>query len=232
MHALAFVLGIVTGSVLVAGLVYAQVLDLPARWNPWAPLAVADEPNVLTRYKLARVDRDAALCLGVLEGARMRFTPVPDRQTGTGCGFANAVRVEATTAELSAAFPLSCRSAVALAMWEAHGLQPAALRHFGKRVARIEHFGSYACRNVYGRDADRRSQHATADALDVAAFVLEGGHRVRVRTDWDGDERDAAFLRDAHEQACRFFDAVLGPGYNAAHRDHFHLDRGSYRVCR
>jgi hypothetical protein len=25
---------------------------------------------------------------------------------------------------------------------------------------------------------------------------------------------------------------VLGPEYNAAHRDHFHLDRGSFRFCR
>jgi len=32
--------------------------------------------------------------------------------------------------------------------------------------------------------------------------------------------------------ACRFFDVVLGPDYNDAHRDHFHLDMGAYRACR
>jgi hypothetical protein len=32
--------------------------------------------------------------------------------------------------------------------------------------------------------------------------------------------------------ACLFFDGVLSPDYNAAHRDHLHLDRGRYRYCR
>jgi hypothetical protein len=39
-------------------------------------------------------------------------------------------------------------------------------------------------------------------------------------------------VRDLHQGACGFFDAVLGPDYNAAHRDHLHLDRGAYRACR
>ena len=73
---------------------------------------------------------------------------------------------------------------------------------------------------------------AEADALDVAGFVLSDGRRVRVLSGWRGDARDAAFLRDVHAGACRVFDAVLGPDYNAAHHDHFHLDRGSLKVCR
>jgi hypothetical protein len=32
--------------------------------------------------------------------------------------------------------------------------------------------------------------------------------------------------------ACGTWETVLGPEYNAAHRDHFHLDRGPYRICR
>ena len=43
---------------------------------------------------------------------------------------------------------------------------------------------------------------------------------------------EAAFLREVNDGACRFFNAVLGPDYNAAHRDHFHLDMGRWRVCR
>jgi hypothetical protein len=34
-----------------------------------------------------------------------------------------------------------------------------------------------------------------------------------------------------HNRACRNFHAALGPGYNAAHYDHFHLDRGIFRHC-
>ncbi len=42
----------------------------------------------------------------------------------------------------------------------------------------------------------------------------------------------AAFLQAARDGACSSFNAVLGPDYNAAHSDHFHLDRGADRVCR
>jgi hypothetical protein len=227
-----FALGLLTGCLLAAALVYRDVIAVPSRWNPWAPLSIADPPNLLTRYKLGRLSSDAAACRATLDEAQMRYTPLPDRRTGAGCGFDNAVRIEQTSARIGEPFALSCRSAVALALWERYELQPAAQRHFGSTVARLEHFGSYACRNVYGRDDDRRSQHATADALDVAGFVLANGHRIRVRSEWGSGDRDAAFLRDVHAGACRFFDAVLGPEYNAAHRDHLHLDRGAFRVCR
>ena len=46
----------------------------------------------------------------------------------------------------------------------------------------------------------------------------------------DNVRRD--ILRQVHGGACHGFMAVLGPDYNAAHRNHFHLDRGPYRVCR
>jgi hypothetical protein len=102
----------------------------------------------------------------------------------------------------------------------------------GSSVRRIEHCGSFACRNVYGRDSGRRSQRTTADALDVAGFVLEDGRRIAVASHRRGDDERAAFLRSTHRQACGFFDSVFGPGYNAAHADHLHLDRRPHRLCR
>ncbi len=207
-------------------------LEVEDRWNPWAPLRIADPPNWLTRYKLARLDRDRAECRQVLAGADLRHAPIPDRETAAGCGFDNAVRISATSARVGAPFALSCRSAVALAMWERHGLQAEALARYGQPVARIEHLGSYACRNIYGHQDARRSRHATADALDIAGFILADGHRISVLAHWNVDTPDARFLHAVHARACRYFDAVLGPDYNAAHRDHLHFDRGSFGICR
>jgi hypothetical protein len=79
---------------------------------------------------------------------------------------------------------VTCRTAVALALWERHALQPAAEKYFGQRVSAIEHFGSYSCRNVYGRPEATRSRHATGEAWDVAGFVLVDGRRIRVARDW------------------------------------------------
>lgn len=212
--------------------VRAQYLQLPPRWNPWATLDVAAEPNLLTRFKLSRLGDDARRCLAVLETTSMQYELIDDEQTGPDCGFQDAVRVRGTPGAVGNPFALSCRTAVSLALWERHAVQPAARRHLAAKVERIEHFGSYACRNVYGRPAATRSRHATAEAWDVAGFVLEDGQRVRVARDWNGDTPEARFLHDVRDGACRFFDGVLSPDYNAAHHDHLHLDRGPFRLCR
>ena len=219
-------------ALLAAVLTHGRHWQLPDRYKPWAPLRIDEAPGWLTRYKLARLDDAPALCLATLEQASMRFEPVADRAVGPGCGFDNAVRIERTSVQVGQPFTLSCPAAVSLALWELHALQPAAKTLLGSSVRRMEHYGSFACRNVYGREGGRRSQHATADALDVAGFVLEDGRRITVASHWHGDDERAAFLRSIHSQACGFFDSVFGPGYNAAHADHLHLDRGPYRLCR
>lgn len=211
---------------------HSGLLQVPDAWNPWAPLSLEEPPNFLTGYRLGRLSADDALCRAVLEEADMVYTPVPDRETGPGCGFSNAVRIEETSVAVDAPFTLSCRAAVALALWERHVLQPTAEARLGQRVATLEHFGSYACRGVYGREDARRSRHATADALDVAGFTLEDGRRVRVLSGWEGASDESVFLRDLHSGACRIFDGVLGPDYNPAHHDHFHFETGGFRMCR
>ncbi len=228
-----FLLLLATGLVALAYALHTDAIRVPDPWNPWAPISVADEPNWLTSFKLARLSEDSAQCRAVLAEAEMRYDAVPDRETEPGCGFFNAVRIESTTAALEQPFILSCRAAVPLAIWERHVLQPVALLHFGERVAMLEHFGSYACRGVYGRAGGRLSQHATADALDVSGFVLEGGRRIRVLSGWPADDSpEGEFLRELHRGACGIFDGVLGPEYNPAHADHFHLEQGGARMCR
>jgi hypothetical protein len=208
------------------------IIRIPDRLNPWAPLALDATPNFLTRYKLGRLSNDGQLCRTVLASSGFHYESLSDRSTGPACGFYNAVEIRATSAAVGEPFSLSCRTAVSLALWERHVLHPAALRRFNQKVGGIEHFGSYSCRNVYGRPQATRSRHATAEALDIAGFVLEDGKRIRVLRDWNADGIEAQFLREVRSGACSFFDGVLSPDYNNAHRDHFHLDRGPYGVCR
>ncbi len=207
-------------------------IEIPPRWNPWAPLDMAEPPNWLTRHKLERAASDPALCHAALARSTLAHTALPDNDRGDGCGWRDAVRVE--DPRWAPAFTLTCGATLSLAMWERHALQPAALARFGQPVTRIEHVGSYACRNVRGAAGEgaRRSQHAMANALDVTGFRLADGRRIRVLTHWPQEGAEAGFLRDARDGACRFFRGTLGPDYNAAHRDHFHLDRGAYRMCR
>ena len=207
-------------------------VSIPAEWSPWEPLDLDAPPNLLTRYKLSRLADDAALCARVLAQAAMTYRPLPDEATGPQCGLFDAVTIERTASDVGPPFSLTCRAAVSLALWEKHAVTPAAERHLASPVERIEHFGSYACRNVYGRPNATRSRHATAEAFDVAGFVLADGRRVRVLGDWNEDSAAASFLHEVRDGACQFFDGVLSPDFNTAHRDHLHLDRGPFRYCR
>lgn len=229
---------------------------VPDAWNPWAPLQINAPPNLLTGFKLSRASADRQACKTALAQAQMGWIPLEDRVTGPACGFDNAVRITRTSIAVNAPFSLRCRAALSLAMWERHVLQQAAQTELGTRVQKIEHLGSYACRNLYGKKTGTRSQHATADALDVTAFIMRDGRRVSVVNDWqpharqtgprtesgDSDRQtqpasndrlspEARFLHTIHDGACSYFDAVLGPDYNSAHADHFHFDRGHARIC-
>lgn len=225
-------LALLLGLALAAGLAWQQVWQLPAVWNPWAPLDVRQPPNLLTSYKLSRLADDPQLCEQALHSSSLRYRAQADSPASANCPLRNVWRIERGEARLSSSFLASCPLAVAYALFEVHGLQPAAQRAFGQPVVQVDHLGSFACRNVYHRAQGRLSQHATANALDISGFRLKDGQRVVLARDWQGEGGKANFLREVRQAACEVFSTVLGPDYNAAHHNHFHLDMGRWQVCR
>lgn len=209
---------------------------------PWTKLALDQPIGLFTGRKLAALTHDRVQCLALLDRAGIAYRPIAEPASAAGkCGFEDGVRLDpggALPARLSpAGASLACPVAAALAKWQWDVVQPAAQRHLGARVVGIDHLGSYHCRRMYGRTARAWSEHATADAIDIAGFRLSDGRRISVAKDWAGDGERAAFLHAVRGGACRLFATVLSPDYNAAHRDHLHLDqaeRGAWgmRSCR
>ena len=226
---------------LAAGLVlYASLRGRPQDL-PWAPLALGQPIGVFTGRKLNALTEDFPQCRALLDRAGVRYTILPPREGDGQCGYADGVRLTNVGARRIAFTPaglgIACPVAAALAMWEWNIVQPAAERHFGAQVASIDHFGSYSCRRIYGRDDGTWSEHSTADAVDIAGFRLTDGTRITVARDWKGSDAKAAFLREVRDGACTLFATTLSPEYNAAHADHLHLDqaqRGAmgWRACR
>ena len=201
---------------------------------PWTTLRIDQPPGYFTRQKLARLGRDPDACAAALRQAGVAFSPVPDRPPVDGCGWTGAVSLEGPGLAPSPV-TVACPLAVATALWRRHAVEPAAAAHLGTRVRALSHYGAYSCRRLYGRPTGAFSEHATANAFDVSGFELADGRRVTLARDWNGDPDEAAFLRAARDGACRVFGTALGPDYNAAHADHFHLDmasRGGFGVCR
>lgn len=219
--------------VLAAGLTFAvwqQHLELAPRWNPWARLDLREPPNLLTSFKLRRLRENRALCEQALASAPLRYAAVPDSTPVPGCPVENSVRVQGSAVRFNGPFLATCPLAAAYVLFELHGLQPAAQAVFGQPVVRVDHFGSFACRNI--ARSNRRSEHASANALDLAGFHLQDGTRITVARDWQGDGDKARFLRQVRDAACATFSVTLGPQYNAAHHDHFHVDMGGFGMCR
>ena len=175
-------------------------------------------------------------CLASLGATGTRFGALEDRYYGAGCSALNAVEIsriggDRSTFEVTNLGAVTCDTASTFAAWTRYGVDRAARQILGSPLARVETMGSYSCRNVAG--TGRRSAHSRAEAVDVAAFVLEDGRRIGVLGDWsDGNESEREFLRVIHRSACKRFGTVLGPDYNAAHRDHLHVEWGGRKFCR
>lgn len=204
-----------------------------------AELSLSDDPGALTGWRLAALADEGPRCRALLADAGVRFQALPGRP-GQRCGPREPVRLAGGASTLGlrpADVAPSCPVAAALVLWEWHVVQPAARRHFGTRVATVEHYGSYSCRRIGSRPDAGWSEHATAKAIDVAAFRLADGRRVTVLGDWPGEDASARFLREVRDGACGLFATVLSPDYNRAHRDHLHLDQAArgatgWRACR
>ncbi|WP_242139766.1 extensin family protein [Sphingomonas sp. TREG-RG-20F-R18-01] len=205
---------------------------------PWTPLRLDQPPGLFTGRKLAALGRDAPACRALLRDAGLKFAAVPPHGSDQ-CRMQDSVRIvpRQDMLVLSPTVATACPVAAGLLLWQAQVVQPAAQRLLGTTVARIEHLGSYSCRRMYGRSGGSWSEHATGNAIDVSTFVLADGRRVSVLRDWSRDDARGRFLHAARDGSCRIFATVLSPDYNAAHRDHLHLDeadRGDlgWRACR
>lgn len=209
-----------------------QWLQSHPQHSPWAPLDLRDPPGWATRTKLIALRSDVAECRAVLERSEIAFTALP--ATGEeAC--ARPDRTQLGDYPLAPDTPaVTCPVAAALALWRRDSVAPAARNILGSDLARIEHLGAFSCRRMYGGTDGPWSEHATANAIDIAAFVLEDGRRISVLGDWDDQGDKAAFLRAVRDGACGSFATVLSPDYNAAHADHFHLDQDDRwaGVCR
>jgi hypothetical protein len=126
--------------------------------------------------------------------------------------------------EMRPAVTVNCRIGDALERWLRKVVQPSAKRLLDATVIRMVNFAGYDCRPRYGSPNARISQHAFANAIDIAGFVTAKGEHIRVIEHWNTEDERAQFLREIHKGACGIFGTVLGPEANEAHRNHFHLD--------
>jgi len=203
--------------------------DWPRGYDPLALPDFAAPPNFLTDWQLRLAEADPEGCAVALRRTGLSASIRPDHGSGD-CVISGAVELSQLSRARLRPEETRCVIAARLYMWERHALQPAARRILGQEVSEILHFGSYSCRTMRGRSS--MSEHATANAFDIAGFRLANGRTISVKTSWNAGSAESDFLRAARASLCDWFNVTLSPDYNADHADHFHVDMGWYRTCR
>lgn len=208
--------------------------DLPEPAKPWSPVDLDAHPGLMQRWKIRALAWDRTLCLQAITASRARAEIRADRIRSPQCHIRPRVRLSGLSTARLPPVDTTCAIAARLYLWEREVVQPAARRLLGQQVVRISHFSSFSCRRIRTArgPSSRWSQHATANAFDIAGFVLADGRAITLLKHWDGTGPEARFLRTVRDGLCDWFNLVLSPDYNALHADHFHVDMGPFPGCR
>jgi hypothetical protein len=183
-------------------------------------------------------------CLARLRAADIRFDIPTIRATSNAtCVIEIPVRLKSIATRTRAAIDVrlpeepvvSCQYAERLANWLGHLVAPLIAGRMSAELRAVRTGPGYECRNRNGAATGKLSAHAIGKAIDISGFELSNGKFVPIKP--DGDEAMREVVDAARTAACGWFTTVLGPGSDAAHTDHMHLDMAlhgasdRYRIC-
>jgi hypothetical protein len=175
-------------------------------------------------------------CIGRIRALGVKFTEEPPMDVGGSCSVPHPLNVSSlgSGVAIGPETILNCAETESLARWMKEVVVPSATRLLGSAPNRIAQDSAYVCRNRYNDPHQKISEHAHANALDVKSFGFAGRDPVNIGLA-KADSPEAQFEAEIRKGSCTYFTTVLGPGSNAAHATHFHLDmafrRGGYRLC-
>lgn len=207
---------------------------LPAYWNPLRDLTLTAPVTPATKFQLNRALADEAQCRATLSQAGAAFSEMEDLVVDQNCGIAGRGSLSRLVSARISGVETRCTTALRLAMWEHHVVQPAARDLLGTEVRALRHLGSYNCRRMRTSQGENSgwSSHATADSIDIVGVELADGRTLSLLQDWTTPGPEADFLHRIGKGACDWFRVVLGPNFNRLHADHFHLQGPGWGYCR
>jgi hypothetical protein len=160
----------------------------------------------------------------------MGVTAIPlDAIDAGACGMSAPVEVAALddgAIDVRGKAVVNCAMAEAFATWMEGTVGPMAEKMLSGGIKSVRVVAGYDCRSRNGVPGAQLSEHAKGNAIDVAAFEVDGRGWVTVG---EAEGEDAGFLAAVRKSACGPFKTVLGPGSDVYHSDHLHLDLAQRR---
>lgn len=210
-----------------------------------------DEPKVTEPAPLPPIPEDPATALSIGEPscveelraiARAEVSDQPI-DADEACVIDNPVILMSTRGDYPVRFAdnllLSCPFALRLARFTNDTIQPLARHHIGAPLVELGSGQGFVCRRRVSASSNKWSEHSFGKAIDIIGFAFAERDALPVRTPDDMNAARAAFFQATRVAACGTFTTVLGPGSNAAHATHLHLDtarmtpdkKNPYRIC-
>jgi hypothetical protein len=183
-------------------------------------------------------------CIARLEtlGIKARAAVAPSNNN-EACVVSTPIRIEHVTDRYGKGnailFPneplIDCQLAEPLAHWLGEVVAPVFAGSFTSPLKAIRTGPGYECRNRNHETTGKLSAHAIGLALDISSFELANGQILSVGA--GNDAVPEPVLRTIRTAGCGWFTTILGPGSNAEHANHLHLDiqkhgsDGRFRIC-
>ena len=130
---------------------------------------------------------------------------------------------------------VACRFAESFGGWLGTLVAPVMLGETKSELAAVHTGPGFECRNRNRLSSGKLSAHAQGLAIDIASFEMADATRIPVKP--DGNDKHTKLINAVRQAACGWFTTILGPGSDASHADHLHVDlqlHGSsdrYRIC-
>lgn len=192
----------------------------------------------LTRTPPSMMPESELQCRKALKKLGVTYRDIPRIDDGGGCGIDYPVEVSGLPGgvELKPAAKLNCAMAETFARWTRKELSPAARLRYLSGIKTIRQGSAYSCRTIGNRRGGTLSEHAKGNAIDIMDITLKNGKVIDVARPSLFAIRKRGLLNSVRGDACDYFSTVLGPGYDRAHKDHFHFDlkkrRSGYKACK
>lgn len=215
----------------------------PGSQEPRVARTSAAWPGTSGEWPAAAVQEARADCDDLLRGLNVIYKPLPPIGREGGCGAPAPVEVSFLAgADVVPPATMNCVMAKQLHEWMVRAVQPAAKAKLKTSVTVIRNASSYVCRSRNGLAGGKLSEHGRANAFDMSGFAFAKSGGVEIGEGWGGIlqsiglSRSGSFLEQIRAEACRYFTTVLGPGSDAYHGDHFHVDaiqrKHGGRICK
>lgn len=188
--------------------------------GPPAPKMLPDQRSNAPRPAAMPIEETA--CRTRLKVLGAEFEEFAPQRDADGCALPFPLKLKrlSRSIDIEPDAVINCATAEAAARFATDVISPAAKTAFGEDLTTIGQASAYVCRPRNG--TRKLSEHAFGNALDIARFTLSKGTAIDVEP--APPEKNAKFLASIRKAACGPFKTVLGPGSDADHSLHFHLD--------